>query len=312
MASSPQPPQPTKVRDIIIPVMGATGAGKSYLINALLRARGNKQLATVGCELASCTVNLQAFRIEGLTSKYGALENGDVIIVDTPGFDDTFASDFEILKRIADWLKSSCEDGAILGGVIYLHDISQDRFSGTARKNLEMFNHLCGDAALHKVVLVTSKWGREGGRDFGAREKELQERHWRSMLEGQGKARTMRLDHRNEGESAVRIVDSILRRAAGSSLLDEVLQIQKELVNRKKFLPQTQAAKALRRQLEEMIQAQTEMLKIEARAAEGDKDAEAQVRAEEEKLRRLTGDVKSLKLSVPQLLRSLLRRWFQV
>ncbi|KAF5325902.1 hypothetical protein D9611_000784 [Ephemerocybe angulata] len=220
-----------KGRDIIIPVMGATGAGKSYLINTLLRATGNKEVAIVGRELSSCTVDLLPVRIKGLTSRYDALENGDVIIVDTPGFDDTKASDFEILKRIAEWLKQSCKGGAVLGGVIYVHDISQDRFSGTARKNLEMFNHLCGDAALHKVMLVTSKWGRQGGRDFGARERELQERHWRSMLEGQGKARTMRLDSKNEGESAVRIVDSILRQAARSSLLTDVLQIQNELKN---------------------------------------------------------------------------------
>ncbi|KAF6749527.1 P-loop containing nucleoside triphosphate hydrolase protein [Ephemerocybe angulata] len=296
-----------KGRDIIIPVMGATGAGKSYLINTLLRATGNKEVAIVGRELSSCTVDLLPVRIKGLASRYDALENGDVIIVDTPGFDDTKASDFEILKRIAEWLKQSCKGGAVLGGVIYVHDISQDRFSGTARKNLEMFNHLCGDAALHKVMLVTSKWGRQGGRDFGARENELQAKHWRSMLGGQGKARTMRLDSRNEGESAVRIVDSILGHVALSSLLTDVLQIQNELVNRKKFLQQTQAAKALRAQLEEMIQAQTEMLRNDAKAAEGDKEAEAQVLAEERRLQDLARDVRALQLTMSQRIKSFFR-----
>ncbi|KAF6756358.1 P-loop containing nucleoside triphosphate hydrolase protein [Ephemerocybe angulata] len=301
---------PRKGRDIIIPVMGATGAGKSYFINTLLRATGNKEVAIVGSELNSCTVDLLPVRIKGLSSKYEALEEGDVILVDSPGFDDTRDSDIEILKRIAKWLKKSCKEGAMLGGVIYVHDISQDRFSTTARKNLEMFQHLCGDFALHKVMLLTSKWGRESGRDFGAREKELCDRHWRSMLEG--KARSMRFGGKKEGleESAVRIVDSILRQAAGSSLLADVLQIQEELVHQKKFLPQTQAAKALREQLEGVIQAQNEMLRIEARAVEGDPEAEAQLRAEEAKLRRLTGDIRSLKLSVPQRLQLLLRRWF--
>ncbi|KAF6749529.1 P-loop containing nucleoside triphosphate hydrolase protein [Ephemerocybe angulata] len=287
--------------------MGATGAGKSYFINTLLRETGNEEVAIVGRELASCTVDIQPVRIKGLTSKYEPLENGDVIIVDTPGFDDTQASDFEILKRIADWLKTSCQEGARLVGVIYMHDISQDRFSGTARKNLEMFNHLCGDAALHKVVLVTSKWGREGKRDFGAREKELQDKHWSSMIRSEGGARTMRFEDGEGGRGALWIVEDILRRAAKSSLLHEVLQIQAELVRSKKFLPETKAAKALRAQLEDMIKAQSEMLKIEARVAEGDAEAEKQVLAEERRLRSLMGDVKSLTLSFGQRFKS----WFR-
>ncbi|KAF6749528.1 P-loop containing nucleoside triphosphate hydrolase protein [Ephemerocybe angulata] len=295
-------------RDIIILVIGATGAGKSYFINKLLEETSNEEVAIVGCELASCTVNLLPVRIKNLTWKVKALKDDDeVIIVDTPGFDDTMASDFEILKRIADWFKKSCQDGARLGGVIYLHDISQDRFSGTARKNLEMFNHLCGDAVLHKVVLVTSKWGRQGGRDFWAREKELQDRHWRSMLNGPEKMRTMRFDDKKEGESAVLIVVSVLRQAARSTLLTDVLRIQNELVNRKKFPQQTQAAKALRAQLEDMIQAQTEMWKIEAKAAEGDEDAKAQVSREDRRMERLANDVMALQLTMSQRIKSFFR-----
>ncbi|KAF6749526.1 P-loop containing nucleoside triphosphate hydrolase protein [Ephemerocybe angulata] len=312
MASSARrgAPQPTNSRSIIIPVMGATGAGKSHFINALLRETGNKEVAIVGSELSSCTVDLLPVEVAGLTSKYKALENEEVVVVDTPGFDDTKASDLDILKRIASWLKKACQEGAMIGGVIYIHDISQDRFSGSARKNLEMFGHLCGDAALHKVVLVTSKWATEGGRDFPAREKELRDTHWRAMLGGQEKARTMRFDSRYEGGTAVRIVDGILRRAAGSSLLTEVLQIQKELVKDKKYLPQTKAANALREQLEDMIRAQTEMLRMEARAAEGDEEAEAHVRAEERRLQRLTGDVAALRSSLGQRIKAKLRRMF--
>jgi hypothetical protein len=32
---------------------------------------------------------------------------GDLVFVDTPGFDDTHKQDVDILKMIADWLKST-------------------------------------------------------------------------------------------------------------------------------------------------------------------------------------------------------------
>ena len=35
------------------------------------------------------------------------LAYGDLVFVDTPGFDDTHKSDVEILKMVADWLKST-------------------------------------------------------------------------------------------------------------------------------------------------------------------------------------------------------------
>ena len=32
---------------------------------------------------------------------------GDLVFVDTPGFDDTLIKDVDILKMVADWLKST-------------------------------------------------------------------------------------------------------------------------------------------------------------------------------------------------------------
>ena len=34
--------------------------------------------------------------------------NEEVVLVDTPGFDDTYRSDLEILEMIAEWLKDTC------------------------------------------------------------------------------------------------------------------------------------------------------------------------------------------------------------
>lgn len=42
--------------------------------------------------------------------------NQDVILVDTPGFDDTSITDTKILMRIGDWLKDTYEEGLFCPG----------------------------------------------------------------------------------------------------------------------------------------------------------------------------------------------------
>ena len=57
----------------------------------------------VGHDLSSCTSALQYAVIDNPPP----LKDHRVIIVDTPGFDDTYEDDVEILRRIAVWLASS-------------------------------------------------------------------------------------------------------------------------------------------------------------------------------------------------------------
>jgi hypothetical protein len=206
----------------------------------------------------------------------------------------------------------------ILGGVIYLHDISQDRFSGTARRNLDMFSHLCGEAALDKVVLVTSKWGRHSGRDFVAREKELRTLHWQTILPSPGKpkgAHVMRLAHEEESKSAWKIVRHILvelDKRLSHKTLDDVLQIQDELVRKKKSVPETEAARRLREQLQAALTIQEEMLALEARAAEGDAEAEGDLKEKEAKLVEMRIAIQENKVSFFARLANVFKfkRWF--
>jgi len=60
----------------------------------------------VGHGTTSCTANLQPVVIDP-GDRFPSLKNYRVVMVDTPGFDDTFTSDVEILKRIAAWLTTS-------------------------------------------------------------------------------------------------------------------------------------------------------------------------------------------------------------
>jgi hypothetical protein len=56
----------------------------------------------VGHTLESCTSEIKIFKLS-----VPEFPDGDVVFVDTPGFDDTHKSDADILKMIADWLKTT-------------------------------------------------------------------------------------------------------------------------------------------------------------------------------------------------------------
>ena len=60
----------------------------------------------VGHEMTSCTSKLEYFVMDPISSP-PQLKDHRVVIVDTPGFDDTYEDDVEILRRIAVWLALS-------------------------------------------------------------------------------------------------------------------------------------------------------------------------------------------------------------
>jgi hypothetical protein len=60
----------------------------------------------IGHDLKYCTTNLQHTFISDIPNR-PSLNGRRIVIVDTPGFDSTYAEDREILKRIAVWLASS-------------------------------------------------------------------------------------------------------------------------------------------------------------------------------------------------------------
>ncbi|KIM71393.1 hypothetical protein PILCRDRAFT_35618, partial [Piloderma croceum F 1598] len=88
------------------------------------------------------------------------LDHGSVFtLVDTPGFDDAYKSDIEILTMIADWVVKSYKKNANPASIIYLHGISDNRMTGSVLKKLEKFALLCGQVAVSNVVIATTMWG---------------------------------------------------------------------------------------------------------------------------------------------------------
>jgi predicted GTPase len=76
--------------------MGATGSGKTSFVNL---ASGSD--FRVGGGLKSCTSVVQV-------SKPIELDDRRIVLVDTPGFDDTNRSDTEILRIISHYLAERC------------------------------------------------------------------------------------------------------------------------------------------------------------------------------------------------------------
>ncbi|KDR74821.1 hypothetical protein GALMADRAFT_249717 [Galerina marginata CBS 339.88] len=277
-------------KDIVIIVMGPTGAGKSTFINSVLQ----REFMTVGKTQDSCTSEIQSASISPIPG-FPDLKDRRIIIVDTPGFDDTYKSDREILEKIAKWLEGFYKDGrAILGGVIYVHDLSNDRFGGGVRRNLEVFRKMCGNKALGKVVITTTK-----GRKLSMlkhpnnsslaheRRRELTDGHWRDLVKNGASVR----DFRDTHDSAWAIVDSILSRLRLTNLIDIYMQIQKELVDEGKGIPETEAGKELRNTLKDALKMQGQL--ETASAADGN---EAALQEAENTIERLLSQIHELKI----------------
>jgi len=194
----------------------------------------------------------------------------------------------------------------VLGGVIYLHDISQDRFSGTARRNLEMFNRLCGDAALDKVVLGTTKWSRLSQDDGSKREAELQGVHWKEMVDKGSKVKRFT----GNQDSAWKIVSVFLKRASEhrQELGKEIsLQIQDEIAVKRRLIPETKAGKELRFTLQEFLEMQKMAVALEEEMARGGgSDVDAKLAETRQNMDKLTTQIQALKVPLSRRIKRFL------
>ncbi|RXW17254.1 hypothetical protein EST38_g8599 [Candolleomyces aberdarensis] len=99
-----------QLSDIVIPVIGSTGAGKSTFINYLLAGAKSKQRVKVSndYELSGCTKNIEAVVIDCNRYVESQRFNRRIVILDTPGLDDDdIFTNLEVMGRIVKWLKAS-------------------------------------------------------------------------------------------------------------------------------------------------------------------------------------------------------------
>ncbi|KAF8959512.1 P-loop containing nucleoside triphosphate hydrolase protein [Flammula alnicola] len=282
--------------------MGPTGVGKSSFINTLLDEGQPRMI--VGGSLQSCTAHICPVTItEGVPIPYSNhFKGGRLVIVDTPGFDDTnYGDDSNILRRISLWLAGSYSQKMKLGGVIYLHDISQPRMLGTTRRNLDIFQNLVGKKALNSIVLGTTKWGSVQPKTGLIREQDLQSTYWIDMV----KAGSSVFRVAEGAQCARNIVNHILCEIDKQVGVTRSLKIQQELVNMKKIIPETDAGKALKYSLDQLIEMQkkrAEDLRTQVKRI-NDEELRKEFEAGEEKLRRLVYTAKEMRVPLSRRLK---------
>lgn len=169
----------------MILVLGKTGVGKSTFIKAATGLDVETGDGLISCMRSSLIIHLPVCSIISsdlvlvmnhvLTLHHEKTGTADVqiypvanthtFVIDTPGFDDPFKTDIEILQQIASCLADLHESLTFpntsidLSGIVYLHAINESRMTGTMLKNLRMLGHLIGyDNMENNVVLATSKW----------------------------------------------------------------------------------------------------------------------------------------------------------
>lgn len=169
-----------------------------------------------------------------------------VQLIDTPGFNDTWHSDLDVLKEIVFLLCQAYRHRIELAGIIYLHRISDNRISGSAKKNFTMLERMCGPEASPSVFLVSTNWDLvdSGKIDLGRaieRESELRfkDEFWGRFCRQGSQVKRLR----DNDSSALSILFDLV------TLHDQngpaILRIQKELVDQGKELHETIAGQEL-------------------------------------------------------------------
>lgn len=162
-----------------------------------------------------------------------------------------------------------------LSGIIYLHRITDTRMTGNSRTNIRMFKRLCGEDTLKNVVIVTNMWGKFPASAEEVREQQLRtdELFYKPILDRGG----VMLRHDNTEQSAREILRHLIRNHP------EALKIQKEIVDEKKDVTQTQACELLDREAREQYRQAIQRLEERMARALKIKDEETQADIQREK-----------------------------
>jgi hypothetical protein len=159
-------------------------------------------------------------------------------LIDTPGFDDTYRSDGEILGEIANFLTTVYDSQILLTGIIYLHRIQDPRAGNAVLKNIRTFKKLCGKDGLERTILVTTFWQ---GVDVAVGQEREQEllttpELWKVIMEEGSKAFRYDLDDKKQ---PLKIVQHIVESKLGKARLT----IQSEMGEQNLKLRETEAGK---------------------------------------------------------------------
>ncbi|KAI4915331.1 hypothetical protein J4E85_010456 [Alternaria conjuncta] len=277
--------------------MGITGCGKTTFVNLF-----SDRKLEVGHGLDSLSVQVVPCTFEDGTKVY---------LVDTPGFDDTYRSDSEILREVALWLNKAHTEKLRLAGIIFLQRISDVRVGNSGVKNITMFQKLCGDGPLSSVVLATTMWDMASPNAAIERERELQEQpqYWKRMID----YGSCVMRHDKGKSSALEIIKYLMKRKKPVTL-----DIQHEMVDQNLELVDTGAGGALASSVEGLIKHYERKLKEleqelrEAHAQSNKEDREileADKKQYQDNLAKQQQEMQNLQVSAAQLIEDTKKRF---
>ncbi|KAF9450910.1 hypothetical protein P691DRAFT_725161 [Macrolepiota fuliginosa MF-IS2] len=272
--------------DIIIAFIGPTGAGKSYYIDLLTGQPGRR----AGHTLSAATTQVEAVRVKHSTY------NDRVVLVDTPGIDNTARSSMQVLQMTSSWLQKTYKQDIKLSGLVYLHRITDNRLTEPL-ENLRMFRELCGDITMTQVILVSTMWEELVVDEGASREKDLEELFWKPLID-----KGSRLDRLLAGDpkEAWRIVNQLIRRNDARG----IERMQEDLKELEETLQESYAGRTLQNSLQKALAEQrTSLRQLLFQSQKGDdpaltKKLRKEYTRSEEQTRKTLEDIRKLKISV--------------
>lgn len=155
-----------------------------------------------------------------------------VHLIDTPGFNDSKRSESDILEEICYWLSAaygpvdvgSDDKRFLLNGIIYLHPLTEQRWTGASQRSIDFLKGLCGSENYSCISLTTTFWDQTSASRGVEHENQLvhDPSRWGEIVSRVPGRRTFR--HDSGYRSAIKILDAVIER-------DEkhALRIQREL-----------------------------------------------------------------------------------
>ncbi|RSL91091.1 hypothetical protein CDV31_015543 [Fusarium ambrosium] len=165
-------------------------------------------------------------RCQAVQIFFGDEQKQSITVVDTPGFDDTYRSQGEILAEISEFLAA--------------------QMTGSSMTSLRLLRSLVGDEALGNVIFVTNMWNKLRDEDRGEalrREQELIDEFWSPMIE--------KGSYVAQFDGTTESAFSLVYHLAGKESV--VLNVQKQIMDQDKSVLGTSAGEDLAYKLEQDI-----------------------------------------------------------
>jgi len=97
------------------------------------------------------------------------------VLIDTPGLGYSPNENMGVLGIIARRLSKNGSQE--VGGVIFFHAITEGRFTGSTRHNIEIFKMICGERFFTRTVFLTTMWNNldpQGQEKYNLLQRELE------------------------------------------------------------------------------------------------------------------------------------------